>query len=285
MQQKKLRIAVLVAGSDSANLQNDKNLLQIYGESILQITYYRLKELFDKIFVVVDNFDKETIYARQLEGGEVIVNLNKVKNELTAVLAALNACAKIPEADSVFFARANMPLIDKKVVQFVLGKENSEVSAVIPQHANGTVETMHALYKIRPALWAFERAALDEKRTIGEALNYLTNFSLIPVNEIIKIDPQLQSFFRVESEIDFQKAKSKLQGKTFKGRIKKAEKIKGAIVKENETNNTIYFKVPGTEETHEVVFHKRTKKWGCDCRHFVMRATYCSHILAAQNVF
>ncbi len=249
----------------------------------MQITYHKIKELFDKVLVVVSSFDQQSVYERQI-GGDVVVNLNKNKNELTAVVAGLQACAKIPGTESVFFARANMPLMDKKVVQLVLGKENPETSAVIPQHANGTVETMHALYKIRPALGAFERAANDEKKTIGEALNYLTKYTLIPVSEIIKIDPQLQSFFRIEGEIDFQKAKSKLQGKTFKGRIKKAEQIKGAIVKENETNSTIYFKVPGTKAEHDVVLNKRAKKWNCDCRHYVMRGTYCSHILAAQKL-
>ncbi len=280
--QKKLNIAVLIADSNFTSLSTDKNLLQIYGESILQITYHRIKELFDKVLVVVGSFDQQPIYARQT-GDDVLVNLNKSGNELTAVLTALEACAKIPGTEFVFLARANMPLIDKKVVGLVLGKQNTDASAIIPLHANGNVETMHALYRIKPALRAFERAANDDKKTVAESLNYLEKIAYIPVSEVIRVDPQLQSFFRVESEIDFQKAKSKLQGKTFKGRIKKAEKIKGEITKE-ETNSTVYFKVPGTEEEHEVIFNKRAKKWNCDCRHYVMRGTYCSHILAAQNV-
>jgi hypothetical protein len=50
-----------------------------------------------------------------------------------------------------------------------------------------------------------------------------------------------------------------------------------------ETANTIYYKVPGTEEDHEVTYHKRKNSWNCDCRHFSMKGTYCSHILAAQK--
>ncbi|HIK00723.1 TPA: hypothetical protein H1016_04235, partial [archaeon] len=89
--QKKLKIAVLIADSDFTSLQNDKNLLQIYGESILQITYYKLKPIFDKVLVIVNSFDQQSIYSRQL-GEDVLVNLNGNKNELTAALTALNAC-------------------------------------------------------------------------------------------------------------------------------------------------------------------------------------------------
>ena len=114
-------------------------------------------------------------------------------------------------------------------------------------------------------------------------MNYLTKLSFLPVAEIIKLDPKLQTFFTVESEIDFQKAREKLSGK-IRTRIKKAEKIRVEILKERETESTIYFKAPGSEEEHNVIYNKRTKKWNCDCRHFVMRGTFCSHILAAQGV-
>ncbi len=282
METKKLKIAVLIADSNFTSLQNDKNLLQIYGESILQITYYRLKVLFDKILVVVNSFDQQNIYARQL-GEDVLVNLNKNKNELTAALTALNACKNIPGAEFVFFARTNMPLIEKKTVELILRKQGAEQNAIIPQHANDEIESLHALYKIKPALRAFERAANDDKQTIAEALNYLTKIYFLPVSEVIKVDPQLQSFFKVESEIDFQRAKEKLSGK-IKTRIRKAEKIRVGISKRGETNTTIYFEVPGSEQEHEILFNKRSKKWSCDCQHFVMKGTYCSHILAAQGV-
>ena len=281
MEAKKLKIAVLIANSDFTSLQNDKNLLQIYGESILQITYYKLKPIFDKVLVIVNSFDQQSIYSRQL-GEDVLVNLNENKNELTAALTALNACKNIPGAEFVFFAKTNMPLLVKKAIELILGKQTAEQSAIIPQHSNGTIESLHALYKIKPALQAFERAANDEKETVAEALNYLPKISFLPMSEIIKVDPQLQSFFEVESEIDYQRAKEKLSGK-IKTRIRKAEKIKTGIERERETETTIYLKVPGSEEEHEVLFNKRAKKWNCDCQHFVMKGTYCSHILAAQN--
>lgn len=280
--QKKLKVAILIADSNFTSLQNDKNLLQIYGESILQITYHRIKALFDKILVIVNSFDQQNIYSRQL-GDDIIVNLNENKNELTAALTALQACKNIPDTEFAFLIRANMPLIEKKTIELILSKKTENSNAIIPQHANGTIESLHALYKIKPVLRAFENAADDEKKEIAQALNYLTKISFVPVSEIIKVDPQLQSFFRVESEIDYQHVKEKLQGKVFKARIKKAEKIKIGIVKENETNNTIYFKVPGREDEHEVTFKKRAKKWNCDCQHFVMKGTFCSHILAAQD--
>ena len=283
MQTKKLKIAILIADSNFTTLQNDKNLLQIYGESILQVTYHRLKTLFDKILIIVNSFDQQSVYSRQL-GDDVLVNLSENKNELTAALTALQACKKIPGAEFAFFARANMPLIDKKVVEMILQNQKDGFNAVIPQHTNGAAEVLHALYKIKPTLNAFERAESDEKTTILAALNYLPKISFLPVSEIIRIDSKLQTFFSVESEIDFQKAKERLQGKVFKTRIKKAEKIADRIIKERETENTIYYKVPGTEEEHEVLFYKRGKTWNCDCTHFTMKGTYCSHILAAQNL-
>lgn len=278
--QRKLRVAVILADTDFKSLPTDKNLYQIYGESILQITYHKIKDLFDKIIVVVNNFDQQAIYAR-LVGDDVLVNLDKNKTEVTAALTAFKACKKI-NADFAFVVRANMPLISKEAVGLFL--ENAlDYNAVVARQANNFIEPFHALYRVTPMLNALAKASNDDKRLLYNALYYLDKIYCLPASEIIKVDPQLNTFLRVESDLDYQKAKEKLQGKTFRGRIKKAKKIAVAIEKEMETQSTIYFKAPGTEETHEVMYNKRTKKWSCDCRHYVMRATQCSHIIAAQE--
>ena len=159
-QQKKLKVAVLIADSNFSSLSTDKNLLQVYGESLLQLTYHRIRELFDKVLVVVNNFDQQSIYARQL-GDDVLVNMDKDKNEITAALTAFQACKKIPGAEWAFVIKANAPLIEKKTVNLVLKSAKPESNAVIPQHANGTVESFHALYKIAPMAKALEHASND----------------------------------------------------------------------------------------------------------------------------
>ena len=275
-----MKIGILIADPEFKNLNTDKNLYQIYGESILQITYHKLKPFFDKIIVVVSSFDQVPVYSRFIQD-EVVVNLEKSKNEVTAALTAFRACKKIPGADLAFVLRVNMPLVSLEAVNLFF-QNAQDFSAVVSKQANNFVEPFHAVYRINSMLNALEKASNDERRLLYYALTYLDNIYYLPTAEIIKLDPQLNTFFRVESGIDFQKAKEKLQGKTYKGRIKKAKKIAVAIEKSMETQSTIYFKAPGTEETHELMYNKRTKKWNCDCRHYVMRATQCSHIIAAQ---
>jgi len=63
----------------------------------------------------------------------------------------------------------------------------------------------------------------------------------------------------------------------------KAKKLlkNNKVVAELETSQRAHFKVVSNDE-HSVIFSKN-KGWSCSCRHFSIKRTPCSHIIASQE--
>ena len=255
----------------------DKALLEIYGETILEIIYYKLKTIFDKIFIVSNSYDQQSIYSKILSE-DVLIDSNK--NMLSLMHTGLKAC----RSKSAFVLSCGMPLVNKKVIPLILAKETPEIDAVVPRYANSKLEPLHALYKKDSTLKALEAAMNDERFKFEYMLENLGDVYYMPVGELMDVDPKLNTFVKINSEIDFEKIKENFKEKVLKKRLSKAKFLESKIKKDIETLHTIYFKVPGSEEEHEVRLNKRNENWSCDCKHFTMKGTYCSHILAAQNL-
>lgn len=55
----------------------------------------------------------------------------------------------------------------------------------------------------------------------------------------------------------------------------------GAVKKNTRAGESLYFSVE-SNETHEVIYRIRQNKFMCDCKHFALKNTHCSHILAVR---
>jgi molybdopterin-guanine dinucleotide biosynthesis protein A len=269
--------AFILANYSENEQQGNKALLNVYGQTLLEVTFYKLREAFEKVTIIAGSQKQQAEYSKHLLNEEIITTIYPENGNLGAMLTALSFC----KSEYAFFAGSNMPFLNKQVLQRITSKEGYD--AVIPQHPNNTLEPVHALYNTQATAKAAELAVKDFKTEPKDMLVHMQNLFLIPTDSFKDIDPKLQSFFRVNSEIDLAIAKEKLTKKVFSSRLDKAQKIAQEISIDLETDNTIYFKVPGTEEEHEVIFDKRKNVWKCDCKHFSMKGTYCSHILAAQK--
>ena len=66
-------------------------------------------------------------------------------------------------------------------------------------------------------------------------------------------------------------------------RVTKAIELygRGAVTKDSRAGDSIYFTVR-SNGTHEVIYRIRQNRFLCDCRHFAMKGSHCSHILAAR---
>ena|GEM_PF-477724 len=269
--------AIILASHDEKGPTKNPALLKIYGENLLEITFYKLREAFERVIIIAGSQKQQAEYQKFLLNEETIANIYPENKALGALLTGLNFC----NSEYAFVASCNMPFLNKQVIQQILSKEGYD--AVIPQHPNSSIEPLHALYNAKAATRAAELSVKDFETKPEDFLKHMQNIFLIPTDQLKEADLALQSFFKVNSELDYSLAKQKLTKKVFSGRLKKARQIAPEISVEMETANSIYFKVPGTEEDHGVIFDKRKNSWKCDCKHFSMKGTYCSHILAAQK--
>jgi len=250
--------------------------LEVYGETLLERTFYKAKGFFDKIFIVASSLKQKSAIEKKVDA-DVVLNL-KNAGLLGDLLAGLKACTTA----YAFVGTCNMVFLNKKTLGHLFSKKNTS-QAIIPKYMNGNIEPLHALYKVRPAISALQDAIYDEKKDAVHFLQNLSQVHYLPVGEFSEFDPKLETFFKVRSENELSIVKDRFKNKVYKKRLKKADNLCSNIVKENETASTAYYKVPGTDEAHLVTFNKRKNAWVCDCKYYTMKACYCSHILAVQK--
>lgn len=272
-----VRTAVLLAGHN-----NKKALIKLYGETLLQIVFHKLRPIFDKIFIIADSYESKLKYEKLL-AEDILVDFEKDKWPMSSILTGLKTCSD----EYIFAASCDMPFLNKDVIKHICSKmpENPDQAydALLPRFVNGKIEPLHAVYRTKPCVKVIKDAFNDELFKPEEIFAGMTNVQYIPVGELTEFDPKLDSFFHIRSEIDLQTVKQRMQKKVYKNRLKKAQYLKPEILKDLETGNATYYRVPGSIAEHEVRFDKRKNKWSCDCKYFTLKASYCSHILAVQS--
>lgn len=254
----------------------DPGLKKLYGQTLAEVTFHKIKDLFQKVFFIVENFSHQSKYEKLFK--EDILISKYGKSPLSKALTGFKAC----RTKYAFLSSVEMPLIQKKAVDLMTPYLSDNYDAVVPRHENGRIEALHSFYKTDSAVQAIQDSIADERFNFENVLLNLNNVKYIPVEKFKQFDPKLNTFTRVRSELELDRAKEHLRQKVFKSRLDKAERLSPDI-KMLETGTTVYFKVPGADEEHEVSYNKRKNNWACDCKYYTMKASYCSHILAAQR--
>ncbi|MAF89200.1 MAG: hypothetical protein CL963_01675 [Euryarchaeota archaeon] len=253
------------------------SFLDVYGETILEIAFRNAKKAFKRTLVVAEDYKTQKEYEKIVDC-DVVVDMSEEKS----VLSRLNTGLRVCGTDYAFITTSAMPLIDQKAVELMKSKiDGQEYDSVVPRIGN-SLELLHSIYRAKTVSKSLEAGEGDLSYNLETALTKM-NTLFIPESEFSELDSSLSSFFKVRSEIDYQTLKNRYRKKTYRNRLKKASRISSEIIAEIETENTAYYRVPGTEKSHEVVLNKRKDMWSCDCRYFTMRGNYCSHILASQK--
>ncbi|MDO8926279.1 MAG: molybdenum cofactor guanylyltransferase [Sideroxyarcus sp.] len=184
--------ALILAGGDSRRMGQDKAALVLEGKTLLAHVTDTMQQLFPKVIVSV----------RQLRAG---VDLPQVCDEVEASGPLAGLIAGLAQADTpwVFAVACDMPFVTEAVVLHLASCRGGH-QAVVPMvggypqplaafYATGTLEAM------RISLAAGDRSL----RGVLEKLDV----RYVSEAELRECDPQLRSFFDLDTPQDYQAAK------------------------------------------------------------------------------
>ena len=186
---------VILAGGKSKRLAGrNKALLSVGEESNLA----RLVELFGTIFeetILVTN-DPTAYVAYDLQ---IATDLLPVRSSLTGIHAGLFYAAN----PHVFVAACDLPFLKKRVVTKILSYRSTGAWAVMPE-TEGGLEPTCALYASK-SLPMIERQIDHRDFKIRHVFDDKALF-VIPKSVLKKIDPELISFFNINTPQDLETA-------------------------------------------------------------------------------
>jgi molybdopterin-guanine dinucleotide biosynthesis protein A len=191
---------VILAGGLGTRFDGkNKALLQIRGKTILQYIYEVYEALFDEIILVTNNPLEYLDWDL-----EIVTDIFSIRSSMTGIHAGL-FYAGHPYA---FVTACDTPFVKKQLVETVLAGINGNTEWIIPRTSLG-MEPMCAVYS-KQCLQNMETCLRNKKFKIQKCLRKVPT-KIISEKKLLEIDPELISFFNINTPEDLCRAEAMVQ--------------------------------------------------------------------------
>ncbi len=193
---------VVVAGGKSRRMGRDKRFLELGGQALLQWALSVLQSLFEEVLVVL----AEPLPQLTGQGYRVVTDLIPS----CAALGGLYTGLSLASHSRVLAVGCDMPFLNPAVIRR-LAELGAQADVVIPKLATG-LQPMLAVYSktCLPHLERMARAQQFKVQGLAEVPGLTVK--LIPEKDFLDVDPQLLSFFNINTPADFEFARKLLAG-------------------------------------------------------------------------
>ncbi len=190
---------IVLAGGQSKRMGKDKAFLEIKGKSFLKNVLESVSQYCFQI-VIVGNKEKD-LYLREARGISSEVEFKKdiypYEGPLNGIISALDSI----KGDIVFIATCDTPLLISNIIPYLESKLDG-FDAVIPV-IKGKFQPLNTIYK-REAL---ERAVDLFKKGERSLFSFIKSINTLYLshNEVKKVDPELQSYWSINTPVEYEK--------------------------------------------------------------------------------
>lgn len=189
--------AIIVAGGRGSRMGRSKAMLDFGGEPMLARIVTHLRRHIDDVVIVAA---PESIENLRIEASVVRIIRDEIAFQGPA--DALRRGLKDVAGEIAFACSCDLPLLNADVA-IALAAMLENFDAVIPE-IGGRIQPLHAVYRTRCADALEAIAARGEKRLV--AIADAVNARVVGERELRAIDPELRSFFNVNTPDDYARA-------------------------------------------------------------------------------
>jgi len=193
---------VILAGGLSTRFNGkNKALFPIRDKPLLNYIYNVYKELFEEILLVTN--DPVEYLDWDLE---IVTDIYPIRSSMTGIYTGL-FYSKHPY---VFVSACDTPFLKKELVETILAGIDSKTEMVVPETHLG-LEPLCAVYS-KKCLKSLEHCLNHEKLKIMKCLKKMP-IKKITEQTLLQLDPDLFSFFNINTPEDLDKAETLIGGK------------------------------------------------------------------------
>lgn len=201
------RSAVIIAGGVSSRLGQDKGLLQLANKPLIRHVLDAIASIVDERIVVVSSESQAQNYKRILDSNvKVTTDDEKLHGPLVGAFAGF----KESRSQYSLLLPCDMPFLSKNVLSFLFDLCINKM-AVIPRWPNCFIEPLHAVYCTKAALDAAGNALSVGEMNMRAMVNRLHGVRYISTLVLEQLDPELRTFFNVNTLLDLKKAEAMLK--------------------------------------------------------------------------
>lgn len=195
--------AVVLSGGVSNRFKRNKSLTNLLDKPMITYVVDSVKSLVDEILITTDTEDKRRKLSKIFDSSiKIILDEYQLKSPVVGALTGL----KYARGEYSILLSCDTPLISAKVVQLLL-EISKDYDAVIPRWPNGYIEPLQAVYNTEKAYGAAFKAITQKNLKMSDVIKKLRKVLFISTIALSNMDPDLNTFFNVNTPNDFLHAK------------------------------------------------------------------------------
>jgi molybdopterin-guanine dinucleotide biosynthesis protein A len=190
-----MRSGIILSGGRSSRIGHDKGLLELEGKPLVSWVIDALQNVTDEVIVVVGSEEMIPRYLAVVpEGVSVISDFYKKDSPMIGLISGL----KEAKGDYAVICACDTPFIFPDVLD-LLFNISVGTNGVLLVKPNGWVEPIPSVYHVVNCLeYAESLHGLGEMR-IRKILETMSDTTILPVENLREIDPELVTFFDVDT--------------------------------------------------------------------------------------
>jgi molybdopterin-guanine dinucleotide biosynthesis protein A len=206
------RSAIVLAGGFSSRFGRDKGVLELADKPLIRHVVDAVSSVVDETVVVTNSQERVTRYAK-LAGSGVRFAVDVCESQ-SPLIGALTGFGVVHGKYSLLLP-FDTPFVSCEVVS-LLFELCVNRAAVIPRWPNGHLEPLHAVYQTAQALEAAKCAVAEEKFNVRAMIEKLRGVRYVSTLVIQQLDPELRTFFNVNTPLDLEKAMTMVKSRERK---------------------------------------------------------------------
>jgi molybdopterin-guanine dinucleotide biosynthesis protein A len=196
------RSAVILTEGFASKFSQDKAILEFADKPLIRHVIEAVSPTVEETIVVADSEEKTKQYTKIL-GGNVrfAVDRYQSQGQLTGALAGLSAA----QGKYTLLMSVDTPFVSREVVSLLfdlcVGK-----AAAIPRWPDQQTAPLQAVYRTNMALEAARQAVDDGELSLEAMVDKLRGVRYVSTLFIQQLDPDLNTFFAINSPLDLKRA-------------------------------------------------------------------------------
>ncbi len=199
--------AIILAGGASSRLGQDKGLLTLAGKPLIRHVLDAVANLVDERLVVVSSKTQAEGYSKSLGSkARIIVDKGKGQTPLLGAEAGFEAA----KGEYSILLPCDTPFVSREILSLLFDLCKNR-TATIPRWPNCYIEPLQAVYLTSPSQEA-ARASLNEgESNMQSMVDRLHGIRYVSTLVLQELDPELRTFFNVNTQLDLKKAEAILR--------------------------------------------------------------------------
>ena len=194
--------AIVLAGGFSSRFGQDKGVLKLAHKPLIKHVVDAVSPIVNEIIVVTSSQERITQYAKVMTADvQFVIDMYESNSPLIGALTGF----RYAHGKYSLLLPFDTPFVSKEVVS-LLFELCLNKSAAIPRWPNCQIEPLHAVYQTEPALEAARTAVAEGKLNLRAMIEKLTEVRYVSTLVIQQLDPQLRTFFNINTPADLKRA-------------------------------------------------------------------------------